>query len=514
MRKYFFLFCLLFNCLLAEESTPLSVEAESMHYNGELVHLSGKVFLEHELGKVNAQEIIIFPTKEAKKRSFSRLKIVQGAEIALQDGGQMSCSEAEIDAQNLVGKFLNGPNHEDVVYKENIQEKASLLTKPLEIKSHQLTIYLQRQEQEGKSFLAISEISASPNVTISYNHEIFAQADHGTYKRTKSPFVPDKRNTAQTNRVGVLSLQANKSSGICRLSNPKGDFINAQKIDWDVFRRQLEFDKPSGSLYTGTANEPAYGINFSCAAMTWDEQQDILTLYQQIEIDYLGLGKLTTPEKVYISRQPINASKQVSLIECRGPSVLNYQDKTKGLDYTLSTYHKLTVDRKLRQAHLESPRDANAHVMKGQQVHFTGAMGEIYADEAFIYYDEIAQQLKPVKLFLKGNIWLLKRKANDKEKQEQFSHLALSDRLEYNIETQEMLFLSDYGKRVLFLDGSNHLQISAPSVKVLKDPYTKKDRVQGIGDVRFNLIEKECKMLQERFPAFEEKIGIGILSHA
>lgn len=492
-----FIFVSLLNFSIADELKPLVIDADLVDYNGKRIILQGNSTVDHELGKVEAQRITLIPENEGKKLRISFLKMNGEVKIALQDGGHLCCSEAEIDYHTLSGKFLSGNPEEYVVYSELLKGRDPKAATPLQVKSRDMSIRLQREDKQGPSVMVIQQITADNDVSVHYNQDFIALADHGLYERRE---LQGQEGVISSHAVtGMVSLYANEHSGICQVNNDNGDMIKADRITIDTFKRELQFDAPKGTIFTSKEGSAKSEIDFSCETMIWNEPQDLLILRDHVEVVHKGMGTLTNPTEIRVQRQLINGHKQVSLIDCMGNSVLTFQEEKKNQNHIITTHHRFVLDHQRLQAHMDSPRDANNHVLENLQVHFNDAMGDIYADEAFITYQEINKKMTPVKLLLKGNVWLLGRTSIDKDDPGKILQFAMADRLEYDIAAKEMLFLADFNKRVLFFDKSNNLQISAPSVKAKRDPQTHKDAIQGMGDVRFSFIEKEFDLLKKRF---------------
>lgn len=502
----FFLFACLQYSINLQASQPLLIDSDLVNYNGKLITLTGHATVNHELGKVEAHQIILTPETVGKKMHIAYLQMFDGVNISLQDGGHLSCSEAVVDYHALTGKFSSGPQGY-VVYKENLRGRTQNSKIPLEVKSLTMSILLKRMNQQD-SPLVINQITVDDDVAVNYNGDFFATADHGIYKREEilsdamqepnsgllTPSLAGKLLSSQS----ILLLEANEPLGTCQIKNRNGDFIKAKNINIDILKHEILFDAVHGSLFTHRGNEKDE-INFSCDTMIWNEPQDLLTLRDQVQVNYIGIGTLHNPYEIRIQRQLINGNKQLKTIDCLGETVLKYQDDKKHENHILTAYDRLVLNHQHKQAYLSSPRDSNNRVLENLQVHFSDSLGEIYADEVFVDYREIDKKMTPVKLFLKGNVWLLSRTKADKEDPGKFLQFVMADRIEYDIATKEMLCMADFNKRVLFFDRSNNLQVSAPSVKARRDSQTRKDTIQGMGDVRFSFIEKEFELMKKRF---------------
>lgn len=497
MKKYVWILSIFLGTLHAiEEQKPLVIDSEFADFDGKQFTLSGHATIEHELGKVEAQNVALFPETESKKLRFAYLKMNEGVKITLVDGGELTCSDATVDYRQLKGRFWTVLPHDSVIYKENIKHGDLLSPAPLEVKSREMLILLQHQNQSSQ--LVISEIEALQDVIVNYNDEFFAAADQGQYQRSEQKSLLNPSNI-----MGIISLKANGEEGLCKVSNKNGDVIHADQIKIDTVKRELDLEKPKGTFFSQQNPEQKNkDIDFTCDMMTWNESQDVLTLSGMVVVHYKGAGTLTNPNEIKVYRQLLDGKKQISKIESIGESQLDYIDDKQEGSHLLTTYGKFTLDNQKMKAWLESPRDSLNKVVDGKQVHFKDQMGEVFADEAFVDYAEVNKKLTPTKLILKGNVYLLnKSKENDAKKVLQF---AIADRVDYDPATQEMIFAAEGKKRVLFFDKTNNLQISAPAVKIKRNPNTNKESIQGVGDVRFSFIDKEFDQLKRRFKLHDD----------
>ena len=122
---------------------------------------------------------------------------------------------------------------------------------------------------------------------------------------------------------------------------------------------------------------------------------------------------------------------------------------------------------------------------KGDQVHYRDEINQVFADKVTIQYgqDDLNKVLLEggVKVMTRGGLLL---------------QYVLSDTAEYFPETKTISFKAKAGKRVIFFDQPNNIQMSAPELKIVSG---EKQSIQGVGDVRFELIEEELKELKKRF---------------
>lgn len=142
--------------------------------------------------------------------------------------------------------------------------------------------------------------------------------------------------------------------------------------------------------------------------------------------------------------------------------------------------------------------DSSAKVLTMQpseesQLVFRDGMGEIHGDALTMHY-ALGQDtlLHPQKMLLKGHVRLLTRSAIDPEKPQAFFEYILADQMEYSPDTKEADLIAYHPHRVLLYDRVNHLQVSAPQLKLKRDQRTQKETFEGIGDVRFRFTEEEA----------------------
>lgn len=165
----------------------------------------------------------------------------------------------------------------------------------------------------------------------------------------------------------------------------------------------------------------------------------------------------------------------------------------------LTCYDKMIVDHQLLTITMDSPKDPAGKVLEGKQVFFQDYMGEIQADKVKLVYELTEGGLKPAKLFLEGHVRMVNAFSEKTDEAGKLKQYVLADAVEYVPATQEANFKSNKGRRVLFYDKSNDLQISAAALTIKRNQATKKDSIKGTGDVRFSFIENEFALLRQRF---------------
>jgi len=201
------------------------------------------------------------------------------------------------------------------------------------------------------------------------------------------------------------------------------------------------------------------------------------------------LGKLTTEKGLCATW---GKDKEIRHITCLGETTLRcYQEDE---EVYLICYGDLFLDHEKRTITMNSPQNTEGEVEEDVQLFFEDGKGKMFSDHAVLAYAVIEDQFTPLQLTLEGNVRMYHREGP-------LLQYALADRSVFFVEKQEVHFKALETKRVLFYDRVNQLTMSAPEVKVKRDPSTKKDSVQGVGDVRFYLDEEELHQLRQRISA-------------
>ncbi len=158
--------------------------------------------------------------------------------------------------------------------------------------------------------------------------------------------------------------------------------------------------------------------------------------------------------------------------------VCNISDPEGG--FSLVCPGEIKVDKQNQQIILKS---------EDEQIFYSDGLGKAYANQMILEYNTSTE---PQKLTLLGNVRILNREGV-------LTQYVLADRAEYLFDQFQMSFSAEKGNRVILYDRPNNLEVSAPGLKITRNPETKKDSIQGFGDVRFELVEEEIELLKKRF---------------
>lgn len=483
---------------LSAQEGIVTMESATADYDGAAITLAGSVVVEHDIGRINAEEMMLVPEGTENKMRFSKLKMQGDVKIALKDGGELSCATADLDYLTLTGSFNGGLKQEFVTYNENGQLKGISKT-PMAFKSREMTVKLGKGKESSRlnSSSTIQEIQADRDVTLDYNEDFIVTSDHATYER----YEDVKSLEPSLKFPGTILLTVKDPKAFCKVTNQGGDSIKAREITIDLNKRSLYFASPKGAIQVAGEDGNQDKVDFSCDSMLWEEEKDLLTLRRNVCVTQSGIGQIRSKNEVHIYHYQCRGKKRIRTIESIGETVLTHVDNNKHLSHILTAHGNIIVDHEHLKTTINSPRNEFGYVVEGQQVYFQDYLGEIYADQATLDYEQLegSQTLSPKKLTLEGHVHILNRSSVNPNESESFLQYALSDKVEFFPKESEMILTSAKDGRVLFFDKANNLQVSAPAIKIRRDAKMKKESIQGIGDVRFSFVDKELEKLKKHF---------------
>lgn len=454
-----------------EEDESMKINSGEASYDGKSISLSGDVSVQHSLGQIIAHHV-----KFGKdKKKYSVLEISDNVTVDLKDGGQLQCQQAKIDYIRMEGLFLGNSEKPDVVYQES----------SLEVKSPQMTLELVRETQFSSSRTLVKQIEAIQNVRALYNQNYTLEADHALYQR-----LP----TSDGVQAGILTLSPQKNL-FCRMTNLNGDSLLAKTIQVDTNERKIQFAKPEGKLLI--SKEGPQIFEFKAKELIWEDPKQILFLKDDVEILQNGTFGLNTPKEISLTLDNINGKRILRLIQSPENTQISYLSSSQK-----DTPHKINCPGPLQIDH-----EKFLMILQGnlQQVYIEDMLGDMYADNVQVHYHWEENHIQPEKIILEGNVRLLNRFDGHLQESGSILHYALADRVEVFPKKQEIILHSSKGNRVLFFDKVNNVQMSAPSLKLSRDMISKKEMIQGEGDVRFTFIEKELAQIKELFKSTDSE---------
>ena len=475
----------------AVEGQPIILQAAQADYNGKEILLKGDVTLEHDLGTIFSDNVTLMQAPTDKNMSFSYIKMQDRVRLDFRDGAQLRCERAYLNYQDMTGSFFGEGKQPFVSYSDNCYEKNNLSGSFI-VQSRQMKVNISKQASTGSQ---ITDIVAERDVTVGYQQNFQATADKAIYHRSQSSAGIKSH---KQNLEGIIHLESNGDQGYCKVTNSNGDSIFAREISIDTAARNLAFIFPQGKIHVTRDAANIEQLDFSADTMTWDERKDILTLRDHVILEQNGFGRLIGDKEIKIFQTSIEGKKQLQRVQAEGQTILTYLDAGRML-HTLTSYGRLLADHIRGRTMIEAPRDSQGRFIEGRQVHFQDALGMIDGDKVTLIYDMRDQNLIPKKFIIEGHVHIRNQFAADPDTNVLPLQYALADVVEYIPETKEMLLASRENPRVLFFDKVNNIQVSAPSLRVKRDPLTQKESIQGTGDVRFTFVERELEQLKKEF---------------
>lgn len=481
-KRIVLLSLMMMHSLIAHEHVEPSftINSGEAEYNGQEISLVGDVKVQHGLGTLSAHHLTISAPENAKKYKFSYLTLRDQVCIGFHNGWQLTCEKADVDYEKLHGHFYGSEALPDVLLtlnEKNPQNNSSLVIKGL----HMRIDFARLGEKNSK--VELDRIQIDDAVRIQYDQTYFLEADQAFYQPHSLKSKPLSS--------GTLILSS-PSKEFCTLSEGQSGKILARTIKVETVEQLFDFIEPHGTLFDGP-----HQMRFSADKMNWDNRHLILTLAGNVEVESNKTFALKTDEQLMITLRLVNGKKEIRTIVCPKKTEMTYFDE-KEL-HRIVCQGSLMIDEENQRIWMHSPKDEHNQILPDKQVSFEDIMGEMAADQVLIKYDRTNQQFKPKTIELEGHVQIFNRFNGHVQESSSVLQYALADRLEYYPELQEMVLTGKNDQRVLFFDKINSLQMSAPGLKIHFDQSTRKESVQGMGDVRFTFIEQEFNQLKTRF---------------
>jgi len=439
--------------LLAEISVPeMSSDLSSDHatYDGEMLRLEGHVFLDHDLGQMEAETAIL--KKGGTSLEFSSIHLKDQVSIFFEDQGKLFSDQAFLDFQTLKGTILSGEY--PVVYHGN----------DLELFSTAIDLTLSKNE----TAFGLDCLLAKENVHIDYMEDFHLDCDEAYYKNS------------------TLIATAKQQKKPCHLTH-LGDTVDAQKISFDLDTNLLTFHSPKGklsSLFFPTDSER--NCTFASNLLIWDHNNELLMLRGAIVIHDPSMGTLIGDHLFSLQQHTHLGKKVIQSIETEGKTVLVADD-----GQSLTSYGTLKIDRDNLMMSCTSTED--------NQILYENREVRLHADTATIEYALHQMELKPHLVHLHGNVKILSRDVQRPLRK------GLADHIIYDPITHETRLLSDEGNHVLFWDDEKNLTLSAPEILISVDPVSKEESIKGIGTVRFMFSEEEGKRFEKLLEGVQKR---------
>lgn len=497
MRRFLYiLFCALTPCLYSQESS-LQVTADEMCYENKKLLLEGNVILQNNLGQLKSKRALFYrPDAPLSSKSSTDITMEEEISILMKDGGTLTCHRAHFNSDKHRATFEAKNNLQPAHYHRNLLNAKGKIV-PIDLQCYTMDILLNPNyspDGNGQSSHSIEEITADRQVLIHYDSNIVIASDYARYDCYTNTVQGDEKGPA----AGMLYLTP-KPERRCRISFGGGHVIEADEICVNTLEQTFYLDKPIGDLLAIYDDGPTERIEFSSEMLYWEKDNQLLVLNGNVWLYGRGLGTFTTDKEMRIQLATTAEGEQtIKTIESFGKTILTYHDEDNKEVRTLTCHERAFIDHQNLYALLESPCE-NGVVPADLRLYYEDRAGTLSANTALLHYKTINNIPSLNSLLISGNVEMENTSSIDPKDTKPVHQIAIADRVEFFADENRVNLLADEGKRVLYFDVLNQIQMSAPGVNASRDGKTGKEHVKGIGTVRFSFLDSELNTLYQRF---------------
>lgn len=432
--------------------------------------MKGDVSFESSLGKLYAQKVRFFPKQSSS--FFPSFHAKDQVFTKMFSGAKLYCDEAIFHGNLMKGVCLSNSQNSRVIYTD-----PTVSDLPFQVSCRKSTLFC---KEASPDTFSIDHIKAWKDVSIFYDKELSAKCDKALIHH------PDGKEKSH-----LLLLKVPHEGNICEIKMTNGDYLDGNMIS--ITPEKLFCSAPKGKLFLESSTSP---FHLKGEKVIWKRKLEEIDCIGPVLLWHRDFGKLSSRKQITVHRSPSSQFKNgIESIIAKGKSLYVYPQGPQGLTSKLSCHHEIHIDQSRRVVHLKSDSP-------DYPVTYQDALRTIHAKTVILDFDYEQGNFAPKNLFLRGNVSIEIHDTQDRLTPSILKQYALSDQLDYNIETGSML-LSSSGKKstVLFVDEINKTMMSAPSLLIQYD-INKKEvaSAQGFGKVRFTLNDSEKSMIQKHFP--------------
>lgn len=475
--------CLLIALLLpfsARANDPcIYLEAASIDYLGDQMVLSGNVCVRHPIGTLSSQRAVLsFALGALELQTLSKLELSDTVTISFTSQDALACDVAYLDFSTLEGTFLG--NHEGTLacYRGMSQQGLwELEGEKLSIKLLPLAI------SNGKKY-GLSYLQAEGLVALR-THEGLRALGH------RASYLPEY--ALPSHRIEELGgcftlLAAADLDAVCKLQDPRGNWIEGKKVLLTPSLGVSTITKPSGCVYMASTT-PLEPILLSAEELEWDYREGILRLHRHVQLTHPSLGTAHCDDTVHLWTKAHGTFGhwQVVTLESSGMTEVTH--------LSLPT---------MGAGKIQCPGTVSANLLSGnllfqaapdKTVLYEGQEGLLSAHRIGMAYHPETSRIEY--FFAKQHVHML-RHLPPQGIQEAHQQIALANRLDFFPEKRELLLRGSRSSPALFTDTAQNLSISAHKVVAKLNP-DGKESVRGLGAVRLSFNEKEAHHMKHLF---------------
>jgi hypothetical protein len=451
----YLLLALFLSTLSAEE---LSLPADEAHYAGDALEIQGHVQIECALGTLLACKATLTPLYP---QDACTLSLEGDVVCSLQSGDSFTCERATIALDQKSARFYGESAPATYVHAAS---------EPWTCHSPYIVATF-----KGRNELV--ELEALKGVEIIAGDLMTATADRALYEPARLP-----------SSIERLTLFPGALTPLCHLKEGHANWIDAALIEIDITQQTARLHQANGLLHDSKESEP---LQFRALNLHINRPQASLTLVEDAFLQSSGIGALYSDRimTLFCNRQTHECEKLVAEGKIHLDSYSGWQAEPCSIDCIGSSYWD-------RHDSLLKLSSSNPNT---QPLCYTDRMGQVRASNATLDYIEKEGRIKPHRLTMQGDVALDNRAPLNPFDTTAVHRRLLADRLEYQIDTQEMVLSSVQKQRVLYYDLLNGRQLSADKLRVTRDGTTKKECLRGDGRVRMLFSEEELQNFKNTF---------------
>lgn len=456
--------------LNATENIPVTqntgaVSSANASYDGTSLLLKGQVLLDHGLGKMSAEEATLQKQVVDSDFPFSFIHLQKQVHLLLSTHAELSCDSADFDFAELKGKLSS---EEAVVYKDAVKNKTSK-SSPFLLKGKTADLLFSKIEHPSqKPAYTIESLDMHQKVEVKYGKGFSLEADRALFHRKETQ-----------KKISTSCLNDKK----CSLSHER-DKVWADSMDLDVTHSTLSMVHPHGILNSFFVHQnPDAPVKFSSDSLIWDHLIHQISLRGNVRFEDPSLGILTSDQEIQI----VQKGNYTSSLKGYGKTSLTYLSK-----HRLTSFGTLFIDQAQKVAVIESPL-INGLTPINLQIKYEEENLTASADKGRMEYSENKGVFEPVSMTMQGHVQIASSDPSQPQK------YGLADRAHYSHITHTLILFADPGKKVLFINEEDNLRLSAQEVHITQDSTSKKQTIQGIGNVQLSLTSEEEAKLKKIF---------------
>ena len=454
---------------LFSETVAPNVSSSKASFDGEKLHLEGKVELKHPLGILKASQADLVRGDSKIDFPFSVIELINEVQLELSSKALLLCERARMDFNELHGTMENDSSS-GVIYREEIaQSKGKQI---LEIKSAKADFDLKKIQNE----LVIDRLYSTTGVEITMGPLLKATAAFGRLEQAYS-------------KTPQLFLESSPEQK-CQIWHHQDDLL-ADQVEYDLSANEVYLQGVNGNLKVNQDNPLASQIKVSSPQIILHREKNSADLMGDSRIEDPAFGIVESKEKLSLFRKATKTGYALQQIKATGPFRLTYHTNDKNAVQRFTSAGTFEWDAQKLVAKAQAPKKTGDSV---QQLLYEESRMGVFADTASFEYTFHEDHFTPLQVSMKGNVRLFSSDLNK-------PRIALCDRISFSPSTRTFILASNPGQKVILWDAEQQIEMKAQEIHITEDPdHSSKELIKGVGVVEFHLSRDELELLQKYMP--------------